>query len=437
MLSETTPSVAVTKSQSLELPRLPALGWATFAGRKRSPLPSVLDNRDIRFTTSGRAAIALALRALNVRTGDRVLVPTYHCPTMIAPVVAIGAEPVFFAIDATGAPRIDNLGSSDLRGVRAMIAAHYFGLPQPMARLRSFCDDHGIALIEDCAHALFGMSDGRAVGQWGDYAIASLTKFLPVMDGGCLVAAQGFAGAQDLMPLSTGAELKSFANAVEIGARYGRTVGLSRVLSQLFALASRLRGRPSDPLPEIYPFPAPNGIDKWLADFESPSRELRSASWWTRWTVRHAHRGRIVVLRRRNYAILADLFKDVPGVRALQPVLSESAAPYVFPLEVDRPDAIYMQVRAAGIPVFRWDEVWPSCPTIAGDLGRRWATHVFQIGCHQDLRPADLADMARVLSALVTSGTGRTPDRVPSGAAFDKLPSRLSNSCAFRTHPAR
>jgi hypothetical protein len=307
-----------------------------------------------------------------------------------------------------------------------------------MARLRSFCDEHDIALIEDCAHALFGMSDGRAVGQWGDYAIASLTKFLPVMDGGCLVAPQGTAGVQDLVPLSTVAELKSFANAVEIGARYGRLFGFSGVLLQLFALASRLRGRPSEFISETYPSPgAPNGIDKWLTDFESPPRRPRSASWWTRWTVRHAHRARIVALRRRNYAILADLFKDVPGVRALQPVLSESAAPYVFPLEVDRPDAIYMQVRAAGIPVFRWDEVWPGCPTIAGDLGMRWATHVFQIGCHQDLRPTDLADMARVLSALVTSGTGRTSDRGTSDAAFDKLRSRLSNSCAFRTHPAR
>jgi hypothetical protein len=437
MDSKSTRPVAAPANVVLELPRLPVLGWATFAGRKGSPLPSVLDNHEIRFTTSGRAAIALALRALGIRAGDRVLVPTYHCPTMIAPVVATGAQPLFFPIDATGAPRINGLNPSDLQGVRAIIVAHYFGLPQPMAKLRALCDEHGIAVIEDCAHALFGSSDGRPVGQWGDYAIASLTKFLPVMDGGCLVSSQGFKGVPDLVPLSVAAELKSAANAVEIGARYGRMIGLSSVFSRMFALATRLRGRPSAHGHPSCPSSNVSGVDKWLADLKLPAAQSRLASRWTRWIVRHAHRARIVALRRRNYAILADLFKGVPGVRALVPVLPVAAAPYVFPLEVECPDAIYTRVRAAGIPVFRWDEVWPDCPTIAGDFGMHWATHVFQLGCHQDLLPEDLSDMARVLSALVAGETGRDFDRTVCGTARTPLPSRLSKSCAFRTHPAR
>jgi dTDP-4-amino-4,6-dideoxygalactose transaminase len=315
---------------------------------------------------------------------------------------------VFFAIDDTGSPRLDELAARDVQGVRAMIVAHYFGLPQPMSKVRAFCDRHGIALIEDCAHALFGVSDGRTVGQWGDYAIASLTKFLPVMDGGCLVGARGLADVLNLARLSASAELKSFANAAEIGARYGRMTGINRLLSTLFATSAKLRAQPNNSRPPKRQPANGRGVHKWLADFEPPAIIDCTASWWTRWIVRHAHRARIVTLRRRNYGLLARLFADTPGVRPLQPVLPESAAPYVFPLYVERPDAIYMDVRAAGIPVFRWNEVWPSCTAIAGDFGVHWASHVFQIGCHQDLRPDELAEMARALASLVSRAAGLT-----------------------------
>ena len=390
----------------LDLPRLPALGWSSFAGPRRSALPSILDRDDIRFTTSGRAAIALALRTLGVGAGDRVLVPTYHCPTMIAPVVAVGAEPVFFPIDASGAPVLDNLSASGAAKVRAMIAAHYFGLPQPMAAVRAFCDERGIALIEDCAHALFGRSDGRPVGSWGDCAIVSLTKFLPVVDGGCLACANGLDGVPALGPLPLLARLRSAANTIEIGARYGRLTGANAPLRWLFSAVAAWRRNGTVQEPEL-PIEAPVGTsashpsERWLADFAPGSAATSTASGWSRWIARHAHRERIVANRRRNYVLLVEGISEIPGVRALAPALPPDAAPYVFPLWVDHPERIYHKVRKAGIPVFRWDEVWPSRPDLDDDHGRLWATNVFQLGCHQDLAPADIAAMVAALEALI------------------------------------
>ena len=184
------------------LPPPPARACRSSAGRPspargKRTCPASSISRNVVFTSSGRAAIALALRDLGIRPGDRVLVPTYHCPTMIAPVAAAGATPLFFPLDEKGTPRIAELAKWDLSRVRAMIAAHYFGLPQPMARIRQFCDDRGIALIEDCAHAMFGEADGKPIGAHGHYAIASLTKFLPTVDGGCLVYGRSPARAAD------------------------------------------------------------------------------------------------------------------------------------------------------------------------------------------------------------------------------------------------
>ena len=410
-------------SAALGLPRLPALGWATFAGSSQSPLPCVLDAPNLRFTTSGRAAIALALRAAGVGAGARVLVPTYHCPTMIAPIVAAGAEPVFFPIDGSGAPRLDAFGERQLGRVRAMIAAHYFGLPQPMAGLRAFCDTHRIALIEDCAHALFGTSDGRPVGQWGDYAVASLTKFLPVVDGGCLVSRTPLERVPPPSPLSLASELKSLANAAETGARHRRLPGVNRLLVTLFNATTWWRTQRQASVA----FERSHGdeVREWLADFDPPSAVERAASRWTIWTARHAKRARIVSLRRRNYRELARLVADIPGVRALMPQLPDAAAPYVFPLVVERPEAVYQQVRAAGIPVFRWDESWPTCMPIPGDAGAAWSMHVFQIGCHQDLAFDELAQITRALAGIL----GRAADMRD---AARPPPVSLARPAAFR-----
>jgi hypothetical protein len=386
---------------NVRLPRLPVLGWATFAGPRHSRLPCILDRPDLIFTSSGRAAIAFALRDLQIGPGDDVLVPTYHCTTMIAPVVAAGARPLFFPIDAAGAPRLDVIANMRISRARAIIVAHYFGLPQPMTAIRRFCDEHRIALIEDCAHAMFGQNENRPVGTSGDYAIASLTKFLPTTDGGCLVGRRR-------SELSRGPrrsaidELRAIANAVELGAQHRRIRGLNGFLGAGFAVAKALRGTPrSDARGSEEQEDAADPAQNPLADFDAGL--WCNASIWSRFIARSAHRERITALRRRNYRHLAALVADIPGTRVPWPELPEFAAPYVFPLWVDAPAKSYQAVRRAGIPVFRWDYVWPGVPMIAGDHGAEWAVHIFQLGCHQDLGLDDLGVMADTLRQILSS----------------------------------
>ncbi len=387
------------------LPRAPVFGWGVFTGTTDAGLPCILDRPDVIFTSSGQAAIALALHELGIERGDRVLVPTYHCPTMIAPIVAAAATPLFFPIDASGAPRLSELGQWDLTRVRAMIAVHYFGLPQPMSEVRQFCDDHGIALIEDCAHAMFGEADGVPIGSHGHYAIASLTKFLPTTDGGCLVCAARSGAAPALPRRALGHEIRVVANTIETGAHYRRLPGFNRILRAIFGALSTLRGSARTAAgAEIN--------DGSGAQRSSPSTEpaarskpLVRASVWSRWIARSAHRGRIVANRRRNYRRLATLLADLPGTRVLQPELPEHAAPYVFPLWVDSPARIYQRVRRAGIPVYRWDDVWPNTPVMRGDHGSEWSVHVFQLGCHQDLELDDLASMSDSLREILATVT--------------------------------
>jgi dTDP-4-amino-4,6-dideoxygalactose transaminase len=362
------------------------LGWSAFSGERAAPAPGVLSARYRRYTTSGRAAIALALRALEIRWGDKVLVPTYHCPTMIAPVVRSGAQPMFYPITASGAVDLEWLQRAALDGVRAMLATHYFGIPQPMSTLRAFCDVHRIALIEDCAHAFFGVSEGVAAGSWGDLAIASLPKFFPVPEGGLVLSATRSLKKLDLAACKWRDEVKAVVDAVEIGVVHGRFPGLNTPLGGLFRLKNWLRRRPTDAL-------AKRGSESATPAVDLRLDSLRPAV-AARWISSGVHLSRIVANRRRNYAALASSLSRIDGAHALRSDLPEDATPYVFPLYVNDPAASYQRLRSAGIPLFRWDEIWPGTPVLNGDHGLDWAHRVFQLGCHQDLSLDDIEAMA-------------------------------------------
>lgn len=379
------------------VPRLPVLGWHTFAGAKAAGVPCLLDHPGVMYTTSGRAAILLAMERLGVRAGFEVLIPTYHCPTMVAPAEELHATVVFYPVTPTGAADLAWLERMAGPKARVILAPHFFGLPQPMAALRNWCDQRGISMIEDCAHALFGQSENRAIGAWGDIAIGSLTKFLPVPEGGCWVTHGGGAVAPELQPCSALAQVRAVVDMVEVGARHHRFPGLSSALDLGFKLMKSLR--PGKPVPAST---SPSGsdseaMDGFTIDAVLAHRALTGAS---RWLSEHAPRMRNVETRRRNYRSFARLLAQRAGFKPLFPELPDHCAPYVFPLWVQSPDPGYQQLRAASFPVSRWDRLWPNVPALAGDVGVQWSHHILQLACHQDLSDEDVAHMSDTIVSL-------------------------------------
>jgi hypothetical protein len=68
---------------------------------------------------------------------------------------------------------------------------------------------------------------------------------------------------------------------------------------------------------------------------------------------------------------------------------------------VDDPAASYQRLRSEGIPIFRWDEIWPGTPVIDADHGLDWAPRVYQLGCHQDLSSSDVESIAVTVRACI------------------------------------
>jgi perosamine synthetase len=118
--------------------------------------------------SNGTVALDLALKALDLQPGDEVVSPAF---TFIATANAIlyqGARPIFADVDS----KTFNIDPQDLQNkvtskTKAVIGVHLYGQPFDVQAVQQICDDHKIALIEDCAQAHGAEFEGQRVGSFG------------------------------------------------------------------------------------------------------------------------------------------------------------------------------------------------------------------------------------------------------------------------------
>lgn len=139
--------------------------------------------------SSGTAALHVALLMSGVQPGDEVISTSMTAePTNIV-ILQCGAWPVFADVE----PASGNLDPESVRSLitartKAILVVHYAGFPARLKALRAIADEHGIALIEDAAHALGARYGDAGIGTVGDFGIFSLQaiKHMTTVDGGML-----------------------------------------------------------------------------------------------------------------------------------------------------------------------------------------------------------------------------------------------------------
>ncbi|KQQ87034.1 aminotransferase class I/II-fold pyridoxal phosphate-dependent enzyme [Massilia sp. Leaf139] len=384
------------------IPLAPILSASSFRRAPGTPVRTVLDAGDARLVTSGRVAIALALREIGVEPGDQVLVPAYHSASMVPPVLWRGAEPVFYRVGPDAAVDLDDLADKIGPATRALMVTHYFGFPQTMAPIRALCDARGIALIEDCAHCFIGEHGGRPVGAWGDYAIASSMKFLPIYEGGALVSARHSLDRIVLRSAGAAFEAKIALNSLERGFDYGRLPLVRAALSLPLRAKSALWGRLKRGRGAAAPALAPASSDSSF-NFDPAWVDKRS-SLFARAMLKLAAPGRIAALRRRHYARLQAALQGLPGVRPLHPRLPDGACPWVFPLLADEPELLAARLQALGVPLTRFGTpFWPGVDAQTCANSAMLARRVLALPCHQELTEREIAWLIEQLRAAATA----------------------------------
>ena len=141
-------------------------------------------------TTSCTHALEMTALLLELQPGDEVIVPSFTFVSTASAFMLHGARPVFVDVRSdTLNIDPDQVAAAITPRTRAICLVHYGGVGAQMEPLVSLADKHGLTIIEDNAHGLFGKYNGQYLGTFGALATQSFheTKNIACGEGGALV----------------------------------------------------------------------------------------------------------------------------------------------------------------------------------------------------------------------------------------------------------
>jgi perosamine synthetase len=306
----------------------------------------------------GRIALYGILKALGIGPGDSVIVPGYTCAAVAGAVKFVGASSVYADIDPelyspSLAGYSDALQGHPRARVKALMLQHTYGIPADVSRIVGWARNQGIAVIEDCAHAMgtrYRGEDGcwREVGNAGDAAFFSSQWSKPVSTGlgGWLVTSdRGLAermahfqkhecNAPSFRELSLLTGQFTAREMFSSPRMYWSAVGAFRMLSQLgIFVGTNEDGEFEGRMPERYAKKM-SGLQEWLL-----KRRLANQD---------------VLVRRRNLKSVYDEALHSCGLSTLH--ISENADPVLlrYPVRVKNKDEVLRQARRRRVEIGDW-----------------------------------------------------------------------------------
>ena len=304
----------------------------------------------------GRIALYGTLKALGIGPGDSVIVPGYTCAAVPGAVKFVGASSVYADIDPESySPSLgtysDALEAHSHARVKALILQHTYGIPADAPPIAAWAREQGMALIEDCAHAMgtrYRQDDGcwQEVGNTGDAAFFSSQWSKPVSTGlgGWLVT--------------------SDRGLAERMARFHDEECSAPSFRELSLLAGQLTAR------EIFSSPywsAAEAFRKFSdlgifvgtnedGEFEGrmPERYAKKMSRLQEWLLRRRLANQALLVHRRNLKLTYDEALHSCGLPTLH--VSENADPVLlrYPVRVKNKDEVLRQARRRRIELGDW-----------------------------------------------------------------------------------
>jgi dTDP-4-amino-4,6-dideoxygalactose transaminase len=136
------------------------------------------------------AAMLIALKALGVKAGDKVLTSTFTLSPVPGAIAHAGADAILIETTPDYMTDMADLAfKAATSGAKVFLLSHMRGHIADLEAVKAICDRHGIAIIEDCAHTMGAKWDGQYTGTWGRVGCfsAQTYKHINSGEGGLLV----------------------------------------------------------------------------------------------------------------------------------------------------------------------------------------------------------------------------------------------------------
>jgi dTDP-4-amino-4,6-dideoxygalactose transaminase len=376
--------------------RLPVPRPGTLQGPRRAWLDQLTQAPRRYLVDNARTALFQALRLLGREGARRVLLPAYHCGIEVESVLAAGYTPAFYDVNDSLRPDPAELRRLLVSDAAALVLTHFNGFPQPVLEARDLCRDLGVPLIEDCAHVLRSALPEGLLGSFGDAAVFSPRKHLPVVSGGVLAINRVAAGpAPSIAP-----------GGPRLTARDARS------------LLRQWVPRPRTGLTP--PEGAPPVGDAEVRDFRQSRYDLGMSA-VTRRALERQDIPAAVEARRRNYARLCLRLQGLDGLRALCGPLSAGTCPMFCLVEVEDPWSLHRWLWREGVETYVfWSSFHRCFPREEHPTALRLKTHVLALPIHQQLAPEVVDAVADRVAGYFSQGGSRLQAGAAAPAAYSE-----------------
>lgn len=141
-------------------------------------------------TSSCTGALHMGMAALDIGSGDEVIMADSNWIATAAPIVHLGAKPVFVDISPDSwCIDPEKVEAAITPRTRAIVAVHLYGNLCDMDSLLAIGEKYGLPIIEDAAEAIGSVYHGKRAGSMGQFGAFSFhgTKTLTTGEGGIFV----------------------------------------------------------------------------------------------------------------------------------------------------------------------------------------------------------------------------------------------------------
>jgi hypothetical protein len=369
----------------------PRIRAGSFFARKRgtaAPFPFDGSGIQIGYHYARNAIYALS-HAWSL-AGQEILVPAYVEGVEVEALVRAGARPRFYPVDGNMRFRTESVLDAVLPTTRAVYVIHYLGFAQEIASLAQACRERNLLLLEDCAQALFSRCGTQPLGTFGDAAVFSFRKSLPVPDGALLI----FNRPPERIPATPQSPPKWPILVDVVGSVLLRAPGARWWVHPVWAAAKAAARR------------RPTAADGGRQG-PDPAANIAVSS-TTEYLLSRLDFEEVVLRRRCNYECLETRLREL-----LPPIfrLREGICPLLYAARVRRREEALSLLGPLGIEEA---DYWPSNhPLLQGHYPECECLHASVIGlpCHQDIPPElmpELAErIARVVAKTPSAFTGK------------------------------
>jgi len=304
----------------------------------------------------GRNAMYAACKILNLEAGDEVLTPAFDCDTALQPFRVLGLKLKFFRSDPhTFSVDIDDIKSQITSATRLVHVINHFGLPQPWNELCALREKTGIPILEDNAYSLFSRIDGKPFGMFGDMAIFSLRKNLPLAEGGLL----RINNQQYKFKFTKRPKLFSFRQAYALWQIVKINLGFNRLFKPVKNMLSNFFSTLEPPPPlyseEIEGYPAWPLRDVIGKEFSCDY--LRPISRLARMQLNRFCNddfAQIIHKKRKYYLWLTEKLSSIRGIKILWPELPEGIIPFCLCILIDKNRDYFFKTLRKKYDVMAW-----------------------------------------------------------------------------------